>query len=70
MNVHMAVGRTDEQKRAFMAAVTQAAHDTLGAPIPSIRVWITEFEPTEFMAGGETMAERRAREAAAKENPA
>ena len=37
----------------------------LGAPLASIRVWITEFETTEFMAAGETMADRRAREAAA-----
>jgi 4-oxalocrotonate tautomerase len=65
VNVNMAAGRTDEQKRAFMAAITQAAQDTLGAPLASIRVWITEFEPTEFMAAGETMAERRAREVAA-----
>lgn len=65
INVNMAAGRTDEQKRAFMAAITQAAQDTLGAPLASIRVWITEFQPTEFMAAGETMAERRARETAA-----
>lgn len=65
VNVNMAAGRTDEQKRAFMAAITQAAQDTLGAPLASIRVWITEFPATDFMAAGETMAERRARETAA-----
>ena len=65
INVNMAKGRTDDQKRALMAAITQAAQDTLGAPLASIRVWITEFETTEFMAAGETMADRRAREAAA-----
>jgi 4-oxalocrotonate tautomerase len=61
VNVNMATGRTDAQKHALMAAITQAVHDTIGAPVPSIRVWITEFEPTEFMAGGETLADRRAR---------
>ena len=65
VNVNMAAGRTDAQKRALMAAITAAVHDTIGAPIPSIRVWITEFAATEFMAGGETMAERREREAGA-----
>ena len=65
INVNMAAGRTDDQKRALMAAITQAAQDTLGAPLASIRVWITEFETTECMAAGETMADRRAREAAA-----
>lgn len=64
INVHMAAGRTDDEKRALMAALTQAAVDSIGAPLSSIRVWITEMEPTEFMAAGETLAERRSRLAA------
>ena len=60
INVHLAAGRTDEQKRALMAALTKAAEESIGAPLASIRVWITEMQPTEFMAGGETMAERQA----------
>jgi phenylpyruvate tautomerase PptA (4-oxalocrotonate tautomerase family) len=65
INVNMAKGRTDDQKRAFMAAITQAApgHHRRAARVDP--VWITEFETTEFMAAGETMADRRAREAAA-----
>lgn len=58
INVHLAAGRTDEQKKALMAALTQAAQDSIGAPLQSIRVWITEMQPTEFMAGGELMADR------------
>ncbi len=61
INVHLAAGRTDEQKKALMAALTQAAQESIGAPLASIRVWITEMEPTEFMAGGELMADRQAR---------
>lgn len=64
VNVHMASGRTDEQKRALLHAVTQAVHQSIGAPIASIRVWITEFDDTEFIAGGEIMADRTARLAA------
>ena len=60
INVHMAAGRTAEQKRALMAAITKAAVDTLDAPLASVRVWIDEFEPEEFMAAGETLAERNA----------
>ncbi len=60
VHVSMAAGRTPEQKRALLAAITQAAQDTLGAPLASIRVWITEFEPTDFMAAGHTLAERNA----------
>jgi 4-oxalocrotonate tautomerase len=59
INVHLAAGRTDEQKKALMAALTQAAQDSIGAPLASIRVWITEMQPTEFMAGGELMADRQ-----------
>jgi 4-oxalocrotonate tautomerase len=60
IQVNMAAGRTDEQKRALLAAITEAVHTSIGAPIPSIRVWINEFPPTEFMAGGELMADRLA----------
>lgn len=61
VNVHMAKGRTDEQKRALMAAITDAMHEHVGAPRESVRVWITEMEDTEFMAGGELLADKRAR---------
>jgi 4-oxalocrotonate tautomerase len=61
VQVHMASGRTDEQKRLLLQRITQVMHETVGAPIASIRVWISEFEPTEFIAGGEILADRRAR---------
>jgi 4-oxalocrotonate tautomerase len=65
IQVHLAAGRTDEQKRALLTAITEAVHNSIGAPIPSIRVWISEMQPTEFMAGGELLADRR-REGAAQ----
>ena len=64
IQVNMAAGRTDEQKKALLSAITQAVHESIGAPIPSIRVWIAEMQPTEFMAGGELLADRQARAAA------
>jgi 4-oxalocrotonate tautomerase len=64
VHVHMAEGRTEEQKRALLHAVTQAVHQSVGAPIPSIRVWITEFAEHDFIAGGEILADRQARLAA------
>jgi 4-oxalocrotonate tautomerase len=63
INVHLAAGRTDEQKKALMAALTKAAEESIGAPLQSIRVWITEMQPTEFMAGGELMADRQTKAA-------
>jgi 4-oxalocrotonate tautomerase len=59
IQVHMAEGRTDDQKRALLVAITDAVHESVGAPIESIRVWIDEFSPTEYMAGGTLLAERK-----------
>ena len=64
VNVHMAKGRTSEQKKALMDAITDAMHEHIGAPRESVRVWILEMEATDFMAGGELLADKRARLAA------
>jgi 4-oxalocrotonate tautomerase len=59
IQVTMTDGRTPEQKRALLEAITKATHETLKAPINSIQVWITEVPSAEFMSGGETIAERQ-----------
>lgn len=64
VNVHMAQGRTPEQKKALMNAMTDAMVEHLGAPRESVRVWINEFPNTDFMAGGELLADKQARLAA------
>ncbi len=58
IQVSMAKGRTPEQKRSLLLAITEAVHQSIGAPVPSIRVWIHEFDPADFIAGGEIMADR------------
>jgi 4-oxalocrotonate tautomerase len=60
IQVNLAAGRTDAQKRALLQAITDAVESSIGAPVDSIRVWINEFEPTEYMAGGVMLADRRA----------
>ena len=60
IQVSMAAGRTDQQKRALLQALTAAAHEAIGAPVASIRVWIHEFPPENFIVGGEVMADRLA----------
>ncbi|HSP37917.1 MAG TPA: 2-hydroxymuconate tautomerase [Frankiaceae bacterium] len=62
VQVHLADGRTPEQKRALMDGITRVVQDTLGAPLASIRVWIDEFSPDEYMAGGELLRDKRERE--------
>jgi 4-oxalocrotonate tautomerase len=61
IQVNMAAGRTDEQKKALLSAITEAVHTSIGAPIPSIRVWIHEFPATQYMAGGEWLVDRMAK---------
>lgn len=56
VQINMLCGRTPEQKEALLRAVTDAVHTSIGASLPSIRVWINEFERHEYMAGGEFAA--------------
>ena len=67
INVQMAAGRTDEQKTALMRAITNAAIEHLGAAPESVRVWITEFPPSDFMAGGELLQDKQERLAAERD---
>lgn len=64
VHVQMASGRSPEQKKALLTALTDTVERELGAARDSIRVWITEFDATEYMAGGELLADKRARLAA------
>jgi len=58
VEIHMLEGRTDEQKKALLTAVTAAVHGSIGAPLESIRVWVQEFSPREFMIAGVLAADR------------
>ena len=44
-----------------MSAITDAMQEHVGAPRESVRVWINEFPNTDFMAGGELLADKQAR---------
>lgn len=52
IEVHLLEGRTAEQKKAMLEAVTKAVHESLGAPVETIRIWIEEFAPRDYMAAG------------------
>lgn len=69
VNIHMAHGRTPEQKLALMEAVTTAMTEHIGAPRESVRVWINEFANTDFMTGGELLADKQRRLANQQANP-
>jgi 4-oxalocrotonate tautomerase len=53
-------GRSEEKKAAFIAAVTDAAVNSLAAPRESIRVIITEMPATDYGIAGKTVKQRQA----------
>jgi 4-oxalocrotonate tautomerase len=59
VEIHMLEGRTEKQKKALLDGVTEAVRDSLGVPLTSIRVWIQEFSPKDFMIAGKLYAERK-----------
>ncbi|HDT12792.1 MAG TPA: 4-oxalocrotonate tautomerase [Candidatus Aminicenantes bacterium] len=59
IEIHLIEGRTDEQKKALLSAVTAAVHGSIGAPLETIRVWVQEFSPREFMAAGVLAADKK-----------
>ncbi|MBM3310843.1 MAG: 4-oxalocrotonate tautomerase [Candidatus Aminicenantes bacterium] len=59
IEVHLLEGRTDEQKKNLLAAITQAVQDSLGSPVETIRVWIEEFTPQDYMAAGVWYGDRK-----------
>jgi 4-oxalocrotonate tautomerase len=61
VNVTMARGRSPEAKMKMLHAIADAIHDSIGAPRDSIRVWVTEVENTDFLAGTEILVDKQAR---------
>lgn len=65
IDVTLVEGRSPDQLRALVTALTEAAVSTVDAPRESIRVVIRELPPTHWAAGDVTIAERRAAASAA-----
>jgi 4-oxalocrotonate tautomerase len=59
IDVTLVEGRSPDQIRALVTALTEAAASTVDAPRESIRVVIREVPPTHWAAGDVTIAERR-----------
>lgn len=59
IEVHLLEGRTDEQKKALLTAITKAVQDSIGSPLETIRVWIEEFPPRDYMAAGQWYGDRK-----------
>jgi 4-oxalocrotonate tautomerase len=57
MQVFLLEGRTEEQKRRLIGALTDAAVEAIDAPRETVRVLITEMPKGHFGIGGRTAAE-------------
>lgn len=62
IEVTLVEGRTPEQLRSLISALTAAAVETVEAPRESVRVVVREVPATHWAAGDVTIAERRATE--------
>jgi 4-oxalocrotonate tautomerase len=60
IQITMLAGRTPQQKRDVLDAVTTAVRDSIGVRQEAIRVWIVETPPDALMAGGVLAADRGA----------
>jgi 4-oxalocrotonate tautomerase family enzyme len=65
IQINLAAGHTDDDKRALLTAVSDAVVNSIGARPSSVRVWINEIAPTELMVAGEMLVDTRARTGAA-----
>ncbi|HMO45284.1 MAG TPA: 2-hydroxymuconate tautomerase [Rubrivivax sp.] len=56
--VYMVKGRSEEQLKAVIEKVSAALVEATGAPIETVRVWITEVPNTHWGIAGRTAKDR------------
>ena len=54
VQIYILEGRTEEQKKAAIAKVTEALSETLNAPKENVRVMIQEVPKSQWGIGGVT----------------
>jgi 4-oxalocrotonate tautomerase len=59
IRVEMFEGRTPEQKKNLVKALTQACVDTLGSQADSIDVILYDIKQSEWATGGELWSEKK-----------
>lgn len=58
VEVSLVEGRSADQIRELIAALTAAVESSIDAPAPSVRVIVREVPATHWAVGDETIAER------------
>jgi 4-oxalocrotonate tautomerase len=59
IRVEMFEGRTAEQKKALVHALTQACVDTLGSRPDGVDVVLYDIKPSDWATGGELWSEKQ-----------
>lgn len=59
IRVEMFEGRTPEQKKNLVKALTQACVETLGSKPDSVDVLLYDVKPSEWATGGELWSEKK-----------
>ncbi|MFZ6735070.1 4-oxalocrotonate tautomerase [Undibacterium sp. Ji42W] len=59
INVQMFEGRTLEQKRAFVKAVTEASAQTLGCSLDAVDIIIQEIKREDWASGGTLWSDKK-----------
>ncbi len=58
IQVTMAEGRTDEQKKALLAGIHEVVKATTGAADDAINVWVVDVPRTQLSSRGTLLSER------------
>jgi 4-oxalocrotonate tautomerase len=59
VHVHMLGGRTPEQKRRLVAAITRALVEEAGAKPEAVTIVLHDTDPSNWAEGGSLLAERK-----------
>ena len=57
VQITLVEGRSDEAVQRCVKAVARAMHETLGAPLPTVRVFVNQIPPQHFAIGDRTRQE-------------
>jgi 4-oxalocrotonate tautomerase len=57
VQINLVEGRSDEAVQRCVKAVARAVHETLGAPLPTIRVFVNQIPPQHWAVGDRTRQE-------------
>lgn len=59
IRVELFEGRTSEQKKNLVKALTQACVDTLGSPAESVDILLFDIKRSDWATGGELWSEKK-----------